>query len=66
MLHENSQIHNYDTRHSSDLYSEICRTLCRQTSVRMQGRKFWNTLPPDMKTLSLIIFKKITEALYYI
>ena len=48
MLHEKSQIRNYDTRHSSDLHSEFCRTLCCQSSVRIQGRKIWNALPLDM------------------
>ena len=58
VFYENSQIHTYATRHSSALHSEFCRTLCRQSSVRMQGRKLWNALPLDIKKLSLIVFKK--------
>ena len=53
-----SPILRYATRHSSALHSEFCRTPCRQSSVRMQGRKLWNALPLDIKKLSLIVFKK--------
>ena len=58
VFYENSQIHTYATRHSSAFHSEFCRTSCRQSSVRMQGRKLWNELPLDIKKLTLIVFKK--------
>ena len=58
VFYENLQIHTYATRHSSALHSEFCRTSCRQSSVRIQGRKLWNALTLDIKKLSLIVFKK--------
>ena len=66
LFHENSQIRTYDTRHTSALHSEFCRTSSRLSSVRMQGRKSWNALPLDIKKLLLIVVVEHWNVLYLI
>ena len=53
-----NQVHNYNTRSSSNFYTRFCKTKIRQFSVSYQGQNFFNTLSSDMqKTYSLQSFQ---------
>ena len=46
---EVNQVHHYNTRSSSDIYTPFCKTKIRQFSVTFQGPKFFNMLSSDIK-----------------
>ena len=53
-----NQVHHYNTRSSSNIYTRFCETNIRQFSVSFQGPKFFNTLSSDMRiTYSLRSFQ---------
>ena len=59
----NNQIHCYNTRHANSFRLPLCRTNIRQFSVFFQGRKFFNSLSPEISgSSSLTSFKKKLKA----
>ena len=47
----NSSVHSHFTRRCGDLRIDHCRTLCRWTTVQIEGPKLWNMLPMSVKNL---------------
>ena len=54
-----SQIHSYNTRHSSLFYIPHCRTNFRKFSIRFQGPTFFNSLSREIQNSeSISLFGK--------
>ena len=52
-FHTNSDFHDHDTRHSEDLHVPYGRIDVRKFSIKMHGAKLWNSIPDQIKMLSL-------------
>ena len=62
----NSSVHSHFTRRCGDLHVNHCRTLCRWTTVQIEGPKLWNMLPMSFKNLPTLPQLKYKVKQYFI
>ena len=46
-----NSVHSYNTRNSSNIYHEKCRTDLRKHSIKRLGADLWNTLSLQVKSI---------------
>jgi len=62
LFHANQEIHSHQTRQSFKLHNEYCRTALCKSTLRHQGPRLWNSLPPEFNDLHYNQFKNKLKA----